>query len=135
MGLAERRAAQGFQNEQYPGWKERIEKAAGFPVPIEVAWDELAVPNFADDYGDFFPKVFFQPLVDALSAVTIDDLGRTAAREGITRIVIRNSGEHYGVSGFTFDSGVLTIDHKTDTNVDYVNDRTTGLRQLLESNL
>ena len=65
MGLAERRAAERFKNEDYPGWLAKIEQAARFPVPVEVAWDELAVADFADDYGDFFPKVYFQPLVDA----------------------------------------------------------------------
>lgn len=51
MGLAERRAAERFKNEDCPGWLAKIEQAARFPVPVEVAWDELAVADFADDYG------------------------------------------------------------------------------------
>ena len=33
MGLAERRGAEQFKNNDYPGWKSRIDAAAGFEVP------------------------------------------------------------------------------------------------------
>jgi len=135
MGLAERRAAERFRTEDYPGWLAKIEEAARFPVPVEVAWDELAVADYADDYGDFFPKVYFQPLVDALAGVTIDEMGTTAARDGIKKIVIRNTGQYYSTSGFTFVDGVLTVDHQPTANVDYGDERAKGLRQLLESGL
>jgi hypothetical protein len=37
MGLAERRGAERFRNDDYPGWQAKIEQAAGFAVPVEVA--------------------------------------------------------------------------------------------------
>lgn len=135
MGLAERRAAERFKNKDYPGWLTKIEQAARFPVPVEVAWDELAVADYADDYADFFPKVYFQPLVDALTGITIDEMGTTAARDGIKKIIVRNTGQYYSTSGFTFVDGVLTIDHLPNTNIDYGDERAKGLRQLLESGL
>jgi len=61
MGLAERRGAEQFKSNDYPGWKSRIDEAAGFEVPVEVAWDELAVAGYAGSYAEFFPKVYFQP--------------------------------------------------------------------------
>jgi hypothetical protein len=135
MGLAERRGAERFKNDDYPGWKSRIDQAAGFDVPVEVAWDELAVEDYADSYAEFFPKVYFQPLVDALGAVTIDELGSRALREGLAKIVIRNTGSFYSASGIAFSDGVLTIDHQPHVNVDYGNERTKALQRTLESGL
>ena len=135
MGLAERRGAERFKNDDYPDWKSRIDQAARFDVPVEVAWDELAVEDYADSYAEFFPKVYFQPLVDALSAVTIDELGATALREGLAKIVIRNTGGFYSASGITFSDRVLTIDHKPHVNVDYGDERTKALQRTLESGL
>lgn len=135
MGLAERRAAERFKNEEFALWKTRIDGAAGFDVPVEVAWDELSVADYADSYAEFFPKVYFQPLVDALSAITVDDLGREALRDGLTRIVIKNSGVFYNASGFTFKSGVLSMDHQPHSNVDYGDERAKGLQKLLEADL
>lgn len=68
MGLAERRGVERFKSEQYPDWVAKIGEAAGFDLPVEVVWEELAVPDYADSYPEFFVKVFFQPLVDALGA-------------------------------------------------------------------
>lgn len=42
MGLAERRAIKDFQDNHLPKLQAEIHKAAGFPVPIEVTWDQLA---------------------------------------------------------------------------------------------
>jgi hypothetical protein len=135
MGLAERRGAERFKNDNYPGWKARIGEAAGFGVPVEVAWEELAVAGYADSYAEFFPKVYFQPLVDALNAVTIDDLGKNALREGLAKIVIKNSGAFYSTSGISFTDGVLTFDHQPHVNIDYGEERAKGLQQILESGL
>src|SRR5260370_38041422 len=135
MGLAERRGAERFKTDDYRGWKSRIDEAAGFDVPVEVAWDELAVADYADSYAEFCPKVYFQPLVDALHAVTVDDLGKTALREGLSKIVIRNAGGFYSTSGISFADGVLTFDHQPHANIEYGEERAKGLRQTLESGL
>src|SRR6185437_1753182 len=112
MGLAERRSAERFKNEDFPGWKARIDEAAGFDVPVEVAWDELAVPDYADRYAEYFPDVYFTPLVDALGAIGADAMGKDALREGVSQIIIKNSGEYFSPTGITFADGVLTFDHK-----------------------
>lgn len=135
MGLAERRSAERFKNEDYPGWKAQIDAAAGFDVPIEVAWDELAVPDYADSYAEYFPQVFFQPLRDALGAIGVDDMGKDALRGGISKIVIRNTDEYFSPTGITFADGVLTFDHKSDTNTHHVEERTKALQAVLEAAL
>ena len=135
MGLAERRGVERFKNDDYPGWKSRIDEAAGFEVPVEVAWEELAVADYADWYAEFFPKVYFQPLVDALRAVTVDDLGKGALREGLSKIIIRNEGGFYSTSGASFAGGVLTFDHQPHSNVGDGEERAKGLQRILESGL
>lgn len=79
MGLAERRAVEQFKNDEWPGWKAQIDQAAGFEIPVDVAWDQLAVEDYAHSYASFFPKVYFEPLIEALNAITVDDLGKSAA--------------------------------------------------------
>ena len=135
MGLAERRGVEQFKNDDYPGWKSRIDEASGFEVPVEVDWEELAVADYASSYAEFFPKVYFQPLVDALNAVAVDDLGKSALRDGLSKIVIRNTGEFYSTAGISFTGGVLTFDHSPYTNVDDGEARAKGLIRTLESGL
>jgi hypothetical protein len=135
MGLAERRGAERFKNDDYPSWKSRIDQAAGFEVPVEVAWEELAVADYADSYSEFFSKVYFQPLADALRAVTVDDLGKNALREGLSKIIIRNAGGFYSSSGISFTDGVLTFDHQPHANIEYGEERAKGLQRVLESGL
>ena len=135
MGLAERRSAERFKNEDYPGWKSRIDAAAGFDVPIEVAWDELAVPDYADRYAEYFPDVYFQPLLDAFGAIGADEMGKEALRGGVSKVVIRNTDQYFSPSGITFADGVLTFDHKSDTNTHHVEERTKAIQSLLENGL
>jgi hypothetical protein len=135
MGLAERRGVEQFKNDDYPGWKSRIDEAGGFEVPVEVDWEELAVADYATSYADFFPKVYFQPLVDALSAVAADGIGKSALRDGLSKIVIRNTGEFFSTAGISFTGGVLTFDHKPQTNIGDGEERAKGLIRSLESGL
>lgn len=135
MGLAERRALAQFQADSYPGWKTKIDEVAGFDVAVEVEWDSLGIADYASSYAEFFPKVYFEPLVGALAAVAVDEMGRDALRAGLRKVVIRNSGEYSSPRGFSFESGALTIDHKPATNIDDGNERTTALVDLLEANL
>ncbi len=135
MGLAERRAIESFKNDDYPGWKAKIDTAARFDVPVEMMWDELAVADYASRYADFFVKVYFQPLVDALNGITFDELGRTALRDGLKTIVVRNTGEFSSTRGISFVDGVLTFDHQPHVNIDDVEERSKGIRQILESGL
>jgi hypothetical protein len=135
MGLAERRSAERFKNEDYPGWKSRIDEAAGFEVPIEVEWQELAVADYADQYAEYFPQVYFQPLLDAFSAIGADDMGKEALRDGVSKVVIRNTGEFFSPRGITFADGLLTFDHMSDSNTHHVEERTKHIQEILEAGL
>ena len=80
-----------------------------------------------------------QPIADGL-AVSADltaalPLGKNALREGLAKIVIRNAGEFYSTSGISFADGVLTFDHKPQTNIGNGEERAKGLIRVLESGL
>ncbi len=131
MGLAERRAAKHFAENKYPEIKKQIDQAAGFDVPVEVNWDQLAVDDYANDYEENFPKIYFKPLIEALKGICIDDLGRDALKEKLKKIAIGNGGPTFQV---TFTMGVLKVDAYYG-NVDYWQDRKQQIQGVLEKGL
>jgi hypothetical protein len=136
MGLAERRALKGFQDNQLPALTAEIQQLAGFPVPIEINFEQLAKDDYADSYADNFRKVYFEPTIGALKAIAIDDLGKDALKAGLKKIVFCNTKDTYTAEyAVAFADGALTIDHDSCSNVDYVDDRTTALIKVLEKGL
>lgn len=135
MGLSEKRAVKDFQDSVYPKLKQDIDKAAGFEVPITVEWDTLAVDGAADYLKDAIGKIYFIPLQKALESICQDDMGKEALKGALKKVVIKNASSIYGVSGFSFDGGTLTLDHLSNTNVDDVKVRTDGIVALLEAKL
>jgi len=136
MGLAERRAAKEFETKRFPQLKKDIDEAAGFDVPVEVHWETLSKEGESHLYAESWPKVYFQPLVAALKGITFDDMGKEALKAGLKKIEIQNrSGAYYGDRMASFQNGTLLLDHEPHTNVDNIDERTDGIRKLLESNL
>jgi hypothetical protein len=136
MTLAERRIVNEFQTGQFPALKTRVEEAVGFPVPVEVQWDTLAVPGESRLYAECWPSVYFEPLIAGLAVVCRDDMGRDAVRGAVKKIVIQNAkGCVYGDCWATLAGGVLTLDHEPLTNSSAVEERKNGLVAVLESNL
>lgn len=134
MGLAERRASMEFQEAVFPGLKSQIDKAAGFEVPMQIDWQSLAQPNDAHLYSEYWTKIYFEPLIGAFQRVCVDQIGKEALKGGLKRIEINNSGEKYDRNAFSFEDGVLKIDHKL-TNVDHLEERTEKVVSLLEEGL
>jgi hypothetical protein len=81
------------------------------------------------------PETGGGPLVLALSAITVDDMGKNAIRDGLSKIVIKNSGEYGSTSGITFRNGVPAINHRPHVNVDYYEERAKAIQQNLESGI
>src|SRR5512140_81192 len=134
MGIAERKAASQFEETAYPKLKKDVEAAAHFDVPIEVDWNTLAVEGYEHLYAEAWPKVYFTPLIGALQAIAVDELGREALRSTLKRVVIRNTtGASSGSSMVRFQDGVLTLDHEPATNVDNVEDRQEAIQRALEA--
>jgi hypothetical protein len=136
MGLAERRAAKNFETNFFPQLKKQIDTAAHFEVPVEVRWDTLSSEDQAHMYEECWPKVYFQPLIEAIKRICIDDMGQEALKGSLKKIVIQNTnGTYSGERWAHFADGVLTLDHEPTTNVDSIDDRTNGLTQVLEKAL
>jgi hypothetical protein len=131
MGLAERRATKGFAEGRYLKLKQEIDAAAGFEVPVEVNWDSLATEGYAELFEEAFTKVYFRPLIDALKAITIDDLGKEAIKEGLKKIIIEDGGS----SSPTFQLGVLKLSYYAVANLDYGMERKKDIQIELEKGL
>ncbi len=134
MGLAERRASMEFQTAVFPGLKKQVDNAAGFEVPMEIDWQSLAQPNDAHLYNEYWTKIFFEPLIGAFQRLCVDDIGKEALKNGLKKIEMINTGENYDRRAFSFENGVLKIDHKL-TNVDHLDERTDKIVSLLEEGL
>ena len=141
IGLAERRAIAAYRQEKYPAIEGGIQQAAGFPVPVEVEWDQLTLPGDAQYYGrdDYFGKTIFEPLTAALRSITADQMGRDALRAKLQRIRIRYDERTAPASnyanGLAFRDGTLDINWRPYANTADVQDRTQAITQLLEKSL
>jgi hypothetical protein len=131
MGLAERRAIKAFSEGRYLKLKQEIDALVGFEVPIEVNWDSIATDGYAELYEDAFYKVYFRPLIDALKAIAIDDLGKEALKEGLKKIIIEDSGSSWP----TFHLGVLTLSYYAVSNLDDWMERKKSIQAELEKGL
>ncbi|MCA9778498.1 MAG: hypothetical protein KC800_17340 [Candidatus Eremiobacteraeota bacterium] len=136
MGLSERRAAKAFQDGPFQELQAKINEAACKELEIEVDWNSLAIDGMSHMYEEAFPKVYFLPLIGALQAVCIDDMGKEALAEGLEKVTIQNQQGISSASRWaTFQNKALVLDHKPITNIDYVKDRTDSLQKLLEDGL
>ena len=118
MGMVERRAVAEFQERYYPALLKKVHAAAGYPVPVEVKWDTLALDKEADKYNTHWPDMYFEPLVAGLGRINKDEMGRAAIKEGIKKVVIQNEANVKNADRWaTLKDGVLTLDHLPTTNV------------------
>jgi len=133
MGLKEKRAIQGIKEAHFEGFTKDLEAVIGSSVEVEVDWDSLATDG-QDHLYENWVKVSFTPLVEGFKAICIDDMGKSAVQESVKKIVIQNKSDAYGARAFTFEGGVLTVDHSM-CNVDDVEVRTKAMVELVESAL
>lgn len=136
MGLKERRIIKAFQTEQYPALEAEINKAAGFEVPMDIKWDTLMEDRFSHIYHNTFPKIYFQPLIDAFKAICIDEMGIELLKAGLKNVIIVNeNNEHSLGKAITFEAGVLKINHSPVINADNIEDKANRIIELLENKL
>lgn len=136
MGLAERRALKDFQDSNYPALQAKIVEAAGFDIELEIDWDTVAEDGYSHMYSENLPKVYFEPLIEALGQITADEMGKEALKESIEKIVICNrDGIYYGDRCTKIDGKTMTFDHQPNSNVDSTSDRVKGIVATLEASL
>jgi hypothetical protein len=135
MGLAERRASKEFQDKHFPELRNEIHKAAGFAVPVEVSWDQLAVEGQVDYYKEAYTEIFFKPVIEALRQIGRDDMGKEALKGGLKKVELRNStGSSSPHSAISFTTGALVIDHAL-ANIGDTKDRTKYIIEIVEQGL
>jgi hypothetical protein len=136
MGLAERRAAKDFETNRFPQLQKDIHAAAGFAVPVEVDWDSIAMEGASSSYDETWPKIYFQPLIQALKSIAADDMGKEALKGALKKITIVNRHNYFDASKLAlFDQGTLTLDHHPTTNAYAIDSRAKAIQKLLESKL
>lgn len=134
-GLKEKRAVKDFQEKSYPQLKKEISTVTGAEVPIDVDWNSIAVKDYAHLYEEGFTKVYFTPLLEAFKQICADDMGKSALKDALKKVVIKNSSNSYSPSKFSFADGVLVIDHSPTSNINDTKDRTKKIVKLLEDAL
>src|SRR5687767_13605332 len=124
MGLAERRAIEEFKKTRLPELTAQIERAAGFAVPIEIEWPQLAYEGRNIPYPDVWTKLYFSPVIQALTRIGRDPMGKDALKGGVKKVVFQNGKRAFSPkAAITFVDGVIEIDHDY-SNVDDVAGRT-----------
>jgi hypothetical protein len=133
MGLAERRATKEFQEKALPALRAELDKLAGKAIELEIHWDQLAKEDGAANYNDWWRKVYFQPVLNALKSIARDAIGQEAIKEGLRKVILCNTrGAYSAESAISFAAGELTIDHDPGSNVDYVDERTEHIVKIVE---
>jgi len=136
MGLAERRAAKDFEDTQYPLLQKEIVELAGFAVPIEVDWNQIAADGYAHMYKEAWPEVYFKPVIEGLRQITRDAMGKDALKSALKKIELRNSSGAYSPQdAISFTNGALVIDHAPVSNVDDTKERTRYVVEVIEKGL
>ena len=105
MGIAERRKIQELQRTVFSERQREIAEICGAEIPYDVDWESLA-----DDAEalNFIDNVSCHRVNMALRTICVDELGRTAVREGLRRIALRNVAEPAAMQ-MTFADGTLSM--------------------------
>ncbi len=141
LALPERRALSQFQEARLPKLVGEIHAAAGFEVPVEIRWAEVAVRGEGQYYNDdeYWVAIFFKPLTDALKAVGTDKMGKDALKSKLKGIVYRYEEATAPASnyptGVTFQNGILTVNFRPRAGVSDVEPRAKAIQSALESGL
>ncbi len=135
MGLAEKRAAKAFQDRKFPEVKAKVKKAAGFDLPVEVDWESLSWEGSGELYEKIWTKACFDPLVEALTAICSDDVGRDAVRKLLKKVKVEGNYSHSLKADF--DAGVLTLDFRlyNEPDAEYCRQYQDTIRKTLEEKL
>lgn len=136
MGLPEKRILKQFIDEKLPQLVAEIHKAAKFEFPIEVDWPSLTIEGSSHLFLECWPKVYFQPLIDGFKTITSDEMGASALKENLKKVIIQNKNSTIDAYNWVvLADGVLTVDHEPTTNVDMIPSRTDFLVSELERKL
>ena len=105
MGLNERRKLNELKETTFPGRVKEIEEICGAQIPYEVDWDSLA-----DDAEalNFIDNISCHRLNMALRVICQDDMGKSAVRDGLKVIKLKNVKSRDAMR-MAFEGGVLEM--------------------------
>jgi len=141
QGLADRRALKSYQETILPDLQSKINAVAGFEVPVNIDWEKIALPGGADNYSNdaYFTDVYFTPLIEALSSIGSDDLGKEALASQLKGINITLDPDTAPASnyanGVSFEDGEVTLNFHPFSNAGDVKERAEAIIELLEAKL
>lgn len=139
--LAERRAIKEYQESVLPDIQTQINTLVGFEVPLNVDWEKIALAGDAENYSNeaYFTNVYFTPLVQALSSIASDDLGKQALSTNLKGINITYDADTAPSSayedGIDFSNGSITLNFKPFSNASDIDERSEAIVKELESKL
>ncbi len=136
MGFKETRIIQAFKEDQFPALEAAIIAAAGFCVPISIAWDTLIEEQFSHLYKDTYPKIYFYPLVESFKIICADDFGKRRLKNGLKKVLIVNECDGSNLdSAISFEAGVLKINHSPVVNAANIAEKVKRICFLLQTHL
>ena len=106
MGLAERKAVAALKDTDYKTFEKKVSSLCGFDIPLTVDW--AALENHPQCIWICENKKYnvhmFEPVIDALTAIVADKMGKDAVKDGLKKIMlIPKSGD------LEFAQGTLTV--------------------------
>lgn len=138
LGLADRRALKEFQDNYYPGWLKEFHAAAGTKIAVDVNWESLffQVPEDMDreSLTNLWKNNFFEPLTVAFKALTTDEMGKKAVKDGIKKITI-NGAEANSASHSKLENGTFAVKFSPTNGANYPADIGRSWCEYLETKL
>ncbi len=137
MGLAEKRAMNEFQENEWPKMLARMKAAAGYELEIVPMWDTL-VPHEknAPKYTHYFEQFFVLPIENAFKDFSKDSFTKKAVESGIKKITISNTKGNYFSTGYvTITLPEVNLEWDLWTNVDRLDERTKTIKEAIEKAL
>lgn len=140
MGLAEKRAIEGFKTNKFIDFQKQIESVIGMTVSYDIAWDDFASQlegrsDATEAMNEYMSGMFFMPMINAFKSICADYMGKTALKSSLKKIQMLNTNSYYyGETGASYEAGVLKLDFYY-TNADQITERETAIRTKIEATL
>ena len=125
LGEDEREGVEKFKSEKLPELQKNIDDAAGFAVPLEINWDQIAGKGQASSYNleAYWEKPIFIPLAQIFAKLGKDKIGKSNLSK-IKKVVLmydekkkKTTGVSYE-NNVTYANGVVTLNLQPYSNGD-----------------
>ncbi len=106
MGLAEQRQIKEHTENTIPKIQKQVEQACGAVIPIEIDWDSFTKDPTSLSWLGTTSGLYV--IGDALEGICTDDLGKTAVKNGVKKVRVKNVGD-VADEKVEFAKGTLTV--------------------------